>query len=82
MLALLRDPELTRNLLEYINDTPGGRRSVSRIARTCKALSEPALNVLWKDMDSLIPLLGLMPSNLFKRPRRPGLGFVSVTYIY
>ncbi|KLO20734.1 hypothetical protein SCHPADRAFT_816439 [Schizopora paradoxa] len=76
MLVLLKDPELTRNLLEYIHDTPGGRRSVSRIARTCKALSEPALNVLWKDLDSLIPLLGLMPSNLFKRPRRPGLGFL------
>ncbi len=58
MLVLLRDPELTRNLLEYINDTPGGRRSVSRIARTCKALSDPALNVLWKDLDSLIPPFG------------------------
>jgi len=78
MLVLLQDPELTRNLLEFINDTAGGRRSVSRIARTCKALSGPALNVLWKDLDSLIPLLGLMPNHLFKRPRRPGLGFVSL----
>ena len=77
MHALLKDAEVTRNLLEFIVETPGGRRSVSRVARTCKALSEPALNVLWKELDSIVPLLGLMPNHLFKRPRRPGQGFVS-----
>lgn len=76
MLAVLRDPEVTKFLLEYILDTPGGRRSVSRLSRSCKALSEPALNVLWKDLDSILPLLSLMPNHLFKRQRRPGLGFV------
>ncbi|KAK0198938.1 hypothetical protein F5146DRAFT_919984 [Armillaria mellea] len=71
---ILRDPEVTKKLLEAILDTPGGRRSVSRLARTCKAMCEPALNILWRDLDSLIPILGLFPSTLLKKTRRPGLG--------
>ncbi|KAI0361366.1 hypothetical protein OH77DRAFT_1417609 [Trametes cingulata] len=72
--AILRDADATQKLLEAILDTPGGRRSVSRLARTCKAFKEPALSVLWRDLDSLTPLLGLFPSTLLKRARRPGLG--------
>ncbi|KAI0715362.1 hypothetical protein C8Q76DRAFT_675001 [Earliella scabrosa] len=72
--AILRDADATQKLLEAILETPGGRRSVSRLARTCKAFKEPALNVLWRDLDSLTPLLGLFPSSLLKRARRPGLG--------
>ncbi|OJT02716.1 hypothetical protein TRAPUB_6710 [Trametes pubescens] len=74
--AILRDAEATKILLEAILDTPGGRRSVSRLARTCKAFKEPALNVLWRDLDSLTPLLGLFPSTILRRARRPGLGLV------
>lgn len=77
MLSILPDSEATRVLLEFIVETPGGRRSVGRLARTCKRLSGPALDVLWKDLDSLNPLLALMPGHLFKRARRPGMGFVS-----
>ncbi|KAI8980771.1 hypothetical protein BD414DRAFT_420790 [Trametes punicea] len=72
--AILRDADATQKLLEAILDTPGGRRSVSRLARTCKAFKEPALNVLWRDLDSLTPLLGLFPSTILRRARRPGLG--------
>ncbi|KAI0720026.1 hypothetical protein C8T65DRAFT_706038 [Cerioporus squamosus] len=72
--AILRDADTTQKLLEAILETPGGRRSVSRLARTCKAFKEPALNVLWRDLDSLTPLLGLFPSTLLRRARRPGLG--------
>ncbi|KAI0778421.1 hypothetical protein BD413DRAFT_630902 [Trametes elegans] len=72
--AILRDADATQKLLEVILDTPGGRRSVSRLARTCKAFKEPALNVLWRDLDSLTPLLGLFPSTILRRARRPGLG--------
>ncbi|KAL5535752.1 hypothetical protein ACEPAF_3846 [Sanghuangporus sanghuang] len=75
MLHLLKDPELTRYLLDFILDAPGGRRTVSRISRTCKVISEMALNSLWKELDSLLPLLSLMPGHLFKRARRPGQGF-------
>ncbi|RPD57059.1 hypothetical protein L227DRAFT_578249 [Lentinus tigrinus ALCF2SS1-6] len=72
--AILRDADTTQKLLEAILETPGGRRSVSRLARTCKAFKEPALNVLWRDLDSITPLLGLFPSTILRRARRPGLG--------
>lgn len=77
MLQLVQDPDLFKYLLNYILDTPGGRRSVARIARTCRSTMDPALDTLWRELDSLVPLLSLMPGNLFKRPKRPGLGFVS-----
>ncbi|KAJ4499436.1 hypothetical protein C8R41DRAFT_754278 [Lentinula lateritia] len=71
---ILRDPEVTQKLLEAMIDTPGGKRTVSRLARTCRAISEPALDVLWRDLDSLIPIIGLFPATLLKKVRKPGLG--------
>ncbi|TFK36896.1 hypothetical protein BDQ12DRAFT_608820 [Crucibulum laeve] len=71
---ILRDPEATRKLLEAILDSPNGKRSLSRLARTCRAFSEPALDILWRDLDSLVPIIGLFPNNLLKKARRPGLG--------
>ncbi|KIK70804.1 hypothetical protein GYMLUDRAFT_148494 [Collybiopsis luxurians FD-317 M1] len=71
---IFRDPDITQKLLEAIIDTPGGKRTVSRLARTCRTMSEPALDLLWKELDSLLPLIGLFPPNLLKRVRKPGLG--------
>ncbi|ESK98113.1 26s proteasome non-atpase regulatory subunit 12 [Moniliophthora roreri MCA 2997] len=71
---ILRDPEATKKLLEAIIDSPNGRRAVSRLARTCKAFSKPALDVLWKELDSLTPVVGLFPSSLLKKARKPVLG--------
>lgn len=75
--AILGDPDLTRKLLDAVIDSPNGRRSVSRLARTCKAMCEPALNMLWRELDSFLPLIGLFPNSLLKRARRPGLGLAS-----
>ncbi|TCD62847.1 hypothetical protein EIP91_006360, partial [Steccherinum ochraceum] len=72
--AILRNADVTNKLLEYIVDSPNGRRSLARLARTCKAFKEPALNVLWRELDSFVPLLALFPNALMKRSRRPGLG--------
>ncbi|KAG6828436.1 hypothetical protein H0H93_014908, partial [Arthromyces matolae] len=74
--AILRDPDATTKLLEAILDAPNGKRMLSRVARTCRALCEPALNVLWRDLDSLVPILWQFPGHLLKKARKPGLGFV------
>lgn len=79
--SILSNPEVTAKVLEYILDTPNGRRSLSRLARTCKAFKEPALNLLWRDLDSFLPLISLFPSGLMKRSRRPALGFVCNNHI-
>ncbi|KAJ6621120.1 hypothetical protein B0H10DRAFT_2163248 [Mycena sp. CBHHK59/15] len=38
---------------------------------------EPALGILWRELDSLSPLIGLFPDHLLKRRRRPGLGLIT-----
>ena len=73
---ILRDPAALQKLLEVVHESPGGRRSLSRLARTCCAISVPALNILWRELDSIAPIIGLFPSQLLKKTRKPGLGLV------
>ena len=73
---VLGNVEATRRLLEVIQDTPNGSRTVARLARTCKAFNGPAMDVLWNELDSFLPLIGLFPAYIMKRARRPGLGLV------
>ncbi|KAF8913046.1 hypothetical protein CPB84DRAFT_1812000 [Gymnopilus junonius] len=71
---ILRDSEATKKLLEAILDSPAGRRSLSRLARTCHAFSGPALDILWRELDSIAPVVGLFPGHLLKKTRKPGMG--------
>lgn len=73
---ILRDADATQKMLEVILESPGGKRALARLARTCKAFKEPALDMLWRDLDTFVPLLTLFPSGLMKRARRPALGLV------
>jgi hypothetical protein len=75
--GLIRDPQVTLKLMEYVLDGPNGKRTLSRLARVSKALVEPGLGLLWKELDNLVPLISLFPNHLFKRAKRPGLGLVS-----
>ncbi|KAJ7446402.1 hypothetical protein B0H11DRAFT_1745808 [Mycena galericulata] len=76
-IAILDSPEATQKILEAILDSPNGKRAVSRLARTCRAWLDPALTVLWRELDSLVPIIGLFPSHLLKKARRPGLGLTT-----
>ena len=38
------------------------RKTLARVARANKALSKPALAMLWRNLDSLEPLLSVLPS--------------------
>jgi hypothetical protein len=75
--AILREKAVTSKILDVLVDVPGGKRIVSKLARTCKAFFDPAADALWKDLDSLVPLIGLFPPHLLRRSKRPGLGLVS-----
>ncbi|KAF8215948.1 hypothetical protein K438DRAFT_1560186 [Mycena galopus ATCC 62051] len=76
-IAILDSPEATQKILEAILESANGRRALSRLARTCRAWLDPALNVLWRELDSLLPVISLFPSHLFKKTRRPGLGLTA-----
>ncbi|KAH9486579.1 26S proteasome non-ATPase regulatory subunit 12 [Psilocybe cubensis] len=75
---ILRDPEAMKKLFEVILDSPNGKRSLSRLARTCKSFSGPALDVLWKELDSIVPIIGLFPGHLLKKTKKPGLGLAKL----
>lgn len=46
---------------DLVEDPMVYRKSLYWAALTCKAFTEPALDVLWRSMNSLIPLLKLLP---------------------
>ncbi|PFH54839.1 hypothetical protein AMATHDRAFT_134138 [Amanita thiersii Skay4041] len=73
--AIFQDSDVTKKILETILEGPSGRRSLSRLARTCRAFCEPALDVLWRELDSLTPLVGLFPT-LMKKAHKPNMGLV------
>ncbi|KAF5350264.1 hypothetical protein D9758_007794 [Tetrapyrgos nigripes] len=54
--ALLID-EIFENVLDSCSDG----HSLSRIARTCRAWNDPALDRLWKRLTCIVPLLNLIP---------------------
>ncbi|KIJ06290.1 hypothetical protein PAXINDRAFT_92252 [Paxillus involutus ATCC 200175] len=68
-------PELTLHTISFLaDDRPAGQhnassrcptnaREIARLAQTCKALSEPALDILWKTQHSLAPLVMCLPQD-------------------
>lgn len=38
--------------------------TLARLARTCKAISDPALDVLWEELESFAHLLRIFPKEL------------------
>jgi len=38
-----------------------GVKDIARVSRVCKTFRDPALDLLWRNIDSLLPLLGLLP---------------------
>lgn len=72
-------PELTLHIIHFLaDDRPAchdshylrNSRDVAKLARTCKALAEPALDVLWKTQHSLSPLVMCLPPDLWELSKR------------
>lgn len=81
ILLILSDQEATKKVMEAILESTNGKRTLSRFARTCKAFCGPALDILWRELDSLVPIIGLFPNNILKKARKPGFGLVCETII-
>lgn len=79
MHSCLLIPELTLCIIHFVaDDRPAWRdsryirnsRDVARLARTCKTLAEPALDVLWKSQHSLSPLVMCLPKDVWELTKR------------
>ncbi|KAJ6473322.1 hypothetical protein DFH09DRAFT_1343654 [Mycena vulgaris] len=47
-------------------DAPEGRVPLAVLARICKAFHEPALDLLWRYPESLVPLFLCMPPHVWR----------------
>lgn len=52
-------------------DRTSGKRTLASLARTCRALSSPTLDVLWMRLDNLDPLIKVLPRRMWGRKHYP-----------
>ena len=63
----LRIREILTTIIHFlVEDAKRGARQVLPLLKTCKALYEPALDVLWRDLDILAPLVMCLPGDVWK----------------
>ncbi|GBE84696.1 hypothetical protein BKA93DRAFT_216010 [Sparassis latifolia] len=60
MARCMQIDELVRPITYMIYEA-SGKCELARIARTCRAICEPSLDIIWEDMDELCPLFKLLP---------------------
>ncbi|KAF8554788.1 hypothetical protein OG21DRAFT_1508568 [Imleria badia] len=60
MHAVLQLTEITEVMCEFLD-----RPTLARLARTCRAFQEPALDALWKVLLGLEPLARLLPDSMW-----------------
>ena len=65
---LLTPPFYLYQLCRRDDDKEINQRTLARLARTCKAFSDPALRVLWRRLDYIYILLRLLPQYLPSPP--------------
>ncbi|KAG1768046.1 hypothetical protein EV702DRAFT_1145493 [Suillus placidus] len=58
--------ELLTHILRQVYNDEGlnlrqGIKDIARVSQVCKTFRDPALDFLWRDIDSLLPLLRLLP---------------------
>lgn len=58
---LLRDPKLLSNIFDAM-EFGSTKKHLLWAALTCTMFRDPALNTLWRSLDSLLPLLKVLPS--------------------
>ena len=56
---------------EHKWDRDSGKRTLASLARTCRTLSEPALDALWMRLDNLDPLIKVLPRRMWAKKHYP-----------
>jgi hypothetical protein len=64
MHKCLETPDLLEMICKVLKDD-FGNHALSSLARTCRAFHEPALDILWNTLSSLVPLLKTFPPCLW-----------------
>ncbi|KAG8214928.1 hypothetical protein J3R82DRAFT_10115 [Butyriboletus roseoflavus] len=67
ILEFIRQSDESPEEGECWEDCTIGKRTLASVARTCRAFSAPALDLLWMRLDSLDPLIKVLPSRLWAK---------------
>ena len=67
MYHCLRIAEMQTKILRFVIEGDCGLRTLSALARTCKILAEPSLDILWHRQErGLGPLMKTLPADLWE----------------
>ena len=72
MHCCLQFPEILGLIFENLSsnrtelERDAGQRSILAVLTTCQAISIPAMVLLWRDLETLAPLILTMPGDLVK----------------
>lgn len=59
--------DIVRNVFQLVYDESGnGPKNVAVLAITCRAFKDPALDVLWRTMLTLAPLIMCLPEDAWE----------------
>ncbi|KAJ6521161.1 hypothetical protein DFH09DRAFT_1193076 [Mycena vulgaris] len=61
MNRTLAIPEVIGLIFDQVADDDRGWEALSHLAQTCRAFSDPALDLLWVSQESLVPILATIP---------------------
>ncbi|KAJ7723919.1 hypothetical protein B0H16DRAFT_1698839 [Mycena metata] len=67
--------EIVDAICELTSNSRSGKTTLAALAQTNTSLRDPALDVLWRKMHSLVPLLKCFPSNLWDISELPPHAF-------
>ena len=66
----LLSAEILREIFAAIREDSDFRATIATLARTCRTLKEPALDLLWKNIIGFEPLLSCLPSGVVRQTRK------------
>ncbi|KAG1748305.1 uncharacterized protein EDB91DRAFT_1245015 [Suillus paluster] len=69
--CMIMIPELRWKIFRLVHDFSPGHKTFLALALTCKSFTEPALDLLWENLnDGLAPLIRCLPQSLWKKAER------------
>jgi hypothetical protein len=63
-------PELRWKIFQLVDLEPSREKTLLALALTCESFTGPALDLLWRELDGLGPLIRCLPPTLWKLERR------------
>jgi len=70
--------ELRWKIFQMVDLGPSRNKTLLALALTCESFTEPALDLLWRELDGLDPLIRCLPPTLWKLERREARGVLEL----